>query len=78
MNAVSCTVSAGTCLRSFFEYYGFSFDFENHCISVYTNGVALMKVRFVISGVSVNPVANSFVSGRATSRPARAMHCGSI
>ncbi|CEO98217.1 hypothetical protein PBRA_006331 [Plasmodiophora brassicae] len=43
VNAVSCTVSAGTCLRSFFEYYGFSFDFENHCISVYTNGVALMK-----------------------------------
>ncbi|XXQ35224.1 PAP-associated domain-containing protein [Plasmodiophora brassicae] len=38
VNPEACSRSTGTCLRSFFEYYGSGFDMSHHCISVVNGG----------------------------------------
>ncbi|XXQ32090.1 PAP-associated domain-containing protein [Plasmodiophora brassicae] len=42
-NGTSCSVSAGSCLRAFLEYYGSSFQVEQYCISVHTGGRPILK-----------------------------------
>ncbi|CEO98214.1 hypothetical protein PBRA_006328, partial [Plasmodiophora brassicae] len=37
-NAVLCARSVGACLRTFFGYYGSTFQVQRHCISVFAGG----------------------------------------
>ncbi|SPQ95213.1 unnamed protein product (mitochondrion) [Plasmodiophora brassicae] len=55
VNAVACAVSAGTCLRTFFGFYGFVFPVDDHCVSVNTGGRPIPKPDLV--GVHGQPDA---------------------
>ncbi|CEO94217.1 hypothetical protein PBRA_000002 [Plasmodiophora brassicae] len=44
VNGEACSVSTGTCLRSFFAYYGYEFDAFHQCISVVNGGRIFSKV----------------------------------
>ncbi|XXQ35225.1 PAP-associated domain-containing protein [Plasmodiophora brassicae] len=73
VNHEACASSTGTCLRSFFEYYGYGFDVHRTCISVVRGGRLFNKRDRVHRGLfdpSALCVENPFDSATDVGRSA--------